>query len=112
MKLCRYKYILTELSELVVFDYGLSDIQDGLRCLRNGIYILWLISSSCVTRTQVSASGPMGPLVKYPMKMKHLGLSEIKLFDFHEIFKNPHTFIHVKFISKTPGSTPGARDQV
>ena len=31
-----------ELSELVVFDYGLSDTQDGLGCWRNGIYILWL----------------------------------------------------------------------
>ena len=27
------KYILIKLSELVVFDYGLSDTQDGLRCL-------------------------------------------------------------------------------
>ena len=40
-------YILMELSELVVFDYGLSDTQDRLRCLRNGIYILWLTSSPC-----------------------------------------------------------------
>ena len=36
-----------ELSELVVFDYGLSDTQDELRCLRNWIYILWLSSSPC-----------------------------------------------------------------
>ena len=36
-----------ELSELVVFDYGLSDTQDGLRCLRIGIYISWLTSSPC-----------------------------------------------------------------
>ena len=28
-----------ELSVLVVVDYGLGDTQDGLRCLRNGIYI-------------------------------------------------------------------------
>ena len=40
-------YILVELNELVVFDYGLSDTQDGLRCLRNEIYILWLTSSPC-----------------------------------------------------------------
>ena len=33
-------YILIELSELVVFDYGPYDTQDDLRCLRNGIYIL------------------------------------------------------------------------
>ena len=34
-------------SELVVFDYGLSDTQDALRCLRNGIYNLWLTFSPC-----------------------------------------------------------------
>ena len=28
----------------MVFDYGLSDTQDGLRCLRNGIYIFLLKS--------------------------------------------------------------------
>ena len=31
----------------MVFDYGLSDTQDGLRRLRNGIYILWLTFSLC-----------------------------------------------------------------
>ena len=41
------QYILIELSELVVFDFGLSDTQDGLWCLRIGIYILWLTSSPC-----------------------------------------------------------------
>ena len=38
---------MIELSELVFFDYGLSDNQDGLRCLRNGIYTLWITSSPC-----------------------------------------------------------------
>ena len=38
---------MIELSKLVVFDYGLSDTLDGLSCLRNGIYILWLTSSPC-----------------------------------------------------------------
>ena len=52
--------ILIELSELVVFDYGLSDTQDGLRCLRNGIYILWLTSSPCDNNSgeQFRAYGP------------------------------------------------------
>ena len=40
-------YSLIELSEFIVFDYGLSDTQDGIRCLRNRIYILWLTSSLC-----------------------------------------------------------------
>ena len=34
------KYILIELSDLIGFSYDLSDTQDGLRCWRNGIYIL------------------------------------------------------------------------
>ena len=42
-----WAYIKEYDSGLVVFDYGLSDTQDGLRCLRNGIYILWLTSSPC-----------------------------------------------------------------
>ena len=48
--MCRYcadNNILIVLSELVVFDYGLSATQDGLRCLRNGIYILLLTPSPC-----------------------------------------------------------------
>ena len=53
---------LIELSELIGFDYDLSDTQDGLRCWRNGIYILWLTSFP-VTRIQVSFPGPKGPLV-------------------------------------------------
>ena len=47
IEICADKFILIELSELIGFDYGLSDTQDGLRFLRNGIYILWLISSPC-----------------------------------------------------------------
>ena len=39
--------MLVELSELIGFGYGLSDTQDGLMSWRNGIYILWLTSSSC-----------------------------------------------------------------
>ena len=39
------KIVQISLFELVVTDYGLSDTQDGLRCSRNGIYILWLIFS-------------------------------------------------------------------
>ena len=44
-KFNRSVYILIKLSELVAFDYGLSDSRDRLRCLRNGIYMLWLTSS-------------------------------------------------------------------
>ena len=51
-----------ELSELIVFRYNQNDIQDGLRCWRNGIYILWLTSSPC-KRIWVSDPGPLGPLV-------------------------------------------------
>ena len=51
------EYILIELCELVVFDYGLSDTQDGLRCLVNGIYILRLKPPPC-DKTQVSIKGP------------------------------------------------------
>ena len=39
------KVYLIELSELIVFSYDQCNIKDGLRCWRNGIYILWLISS-------------------------------------------------------------------
>ena len=35
------KYILIELSDLIGFGYDLSDTQDGLRCWRNWVYILW-----------------------------------------------------------------------
>ena len=38
---------IEKLSELVVFDYGSSDTQYDLRCLRNGIYNLWLTSLPC-----------------------------------------------------------------
>ena len=44
-------------SELIAFGYELSDTQDGLRCWRNGIYILWL-NPLLVTITQVRESGP------------------------------------------------------
>ena len=42
-----YEFILIELSELIIFGYDPSDAQDGLRCWRNGIYILLLTSSPC-----------------------------------------------------------------
>ena len=32
---------IVPLSILIGFGYDLSDSQDGLRCWRNGIYILW-----------------------------------------------------------------------
>ena len=51
-----------ELIELIGFGYDLSDNQDGLRCWRNEIYILW-ISSFLVIKIQVSDPGPTGPLV-------------------------------------------------
>ena len=35
-----YKTILIELSDLIGFVYGRSDTQEGLRCWRNGIYVL------------------------------------------------------------------------
>ena len=50
------------------------------------------------------------------MKMESLGLSETKLFHFHEIFekneiKSPkrthQAFIHMNPLSRNPGSTPG-----
>ena len=41
------KNILIELSELVVFDYGPSDTQNRLMCLRNGIYIFMITYSPC-----------------------------------------------------------------
>ena len=38
--------ISIELSKLIVFDYGVNETQDVLRCWRNGVnYILWLTSS-------------------------------------------------------------------
>ena len=46
---CADKYILIELSDLIVFDYGLSDTQDVFKYWRNGVnYILWLTSSPCL----------------------------------------------------------------
>ena len=42
---CADKFILVELSKLIVFGYDLDDTQDGVRCWRIGIYILWLTSS-------------------------------------------------------------------
>ena len=33
------------LLDLIDFGYGLSDTQDGLRCWRTGIYLLWITSS-------------------------------------------------------------------
>ena len=36
-----------QISILIGFFYGLSDTQDGLRCWRNRIYILWLTPSPC-----------------------------------------------------------------
>ena len=52
--------VLIELSELVVFNYGPCDTQDNIRCLRNGIYILWLTSSPCDKNSgeQFRAHGP------------------------------------------------------
>ena len=35
------KYILIEFRDLIGLSCDLSDTQDGLRCGRNGIYILW-----------------------------------------------------------------------
>ena len=53
------KYILIELSELIVLSYVLSDTLDGLRCERNLFY-----KHPCLEIiTQVSDSGPMGPLL-------------------------------------------------
>ena len=34
---CTDKYILIELSELVVFEYGLSETQEDISCLSNWI---------------------------------------------------------------------------
>ena len=39
------KSFLIELSSLIGVGYNLSDTQDGLRCLRNENYNLWLLSS-------------------------------------------------------------------
>ena len=44
IEICADKYILIELSELVVFDYGLSETQDGLRCLRNGSHLYFMVN--------------------------------------------------------------------
>ena len=38
---------IVQISILIGFGYDLSDTQDGLRCWRNEIYILWLTSSPC-----------------------------------------------------------------
>ena len=58
--MCADKFILIELSELIVFGYDLSDTQDGLRCWRNGIYILCLTSTLCdkYSRERSRAHGP------------------------------------------------------
>ena len=45
----------------------------------------------------VSLSIPTPPVFKYPMKVKYFGLSEIKLFHFHGIFKN-----EIKSATQTP----------
>ena len=41
IEIVQYKYILIELNNLIGFGYDLSDTQDGLGCLRNGIYVSW-----------------------------------------------------------------------
>ena len=69
---CADKYILIEHSDLLFFDYGLSDIQDGLRCLRNWIYILWLTSSPCDKNPGERFRAP-GPSCFIIMKAMALG---------------------------------------
>ena len=49
---------LIKVSELIGFGFGLSDNHDGLKCLRNGIYILRLTSSPLQCRSMVALVAP------------------------------------------------------
>ena len=91
IEIVQISIFLIELSEFIGFGYDLDDTQDGLRCWRNRIYILWL-TPYLVTRIQVSDPGSKGHfflflsfcrtksalLVEEPgvknVKNKHLGM--------------------------------------
>ena len=59
IEIVQISIFLIELSEFIGFGYDLDDTQDGLRCWRNRIYILWL-TPYLVTRIQVSDPGSKG----------------------------------------------------
>ena len=69
--------VLNELSELLVFDHDLSDTQDRLRCWRNGIYILWFISSHC-EKNSGERFRAHGPFCFLNVVMLHIKLKEME----------------------------------
>ena len=65
---------LIKLGEFIVVCYDLSDTQDGLRCERNVICILWLTSSPCDKNSGERSRA-------HGLSCLNLNLQTIKLFE-------------------------------